>query len=71
MAEAESRIRKAHKQSSGTDRLVNAARLSALERNLGVAVKRHRDPGQVATAESQQEPDQTTKDQTIFIGRES
>lgn len=70
MAEAEAQIRKAHKPGSGTDRLVNAGRLAALEKNLGVEVKRHRDPGQVGTIESS--PDQNTnEDEVVFISSES
>lgn len=73
MADVENQIRKAHKNSSGTDRLVNAARLSALEKNIGVVVKRHRDPGDIAVSESSLGPDQDkmSKDETIFLGRES
>lgn len=72
MARAESEIRKAHRSSSGTERLVNAARLAALEKNLGVEIKRHRDPGNVPTIESSKEPDQiSTEDETVFIGRET
>jgi hypothetical protein len=71
MAEAEGQIRKAHKQSSGTDRLVNAARLSVLEKNLGVAIKRHRSPDQISSENATQSDQDKTKDETIFLGRES
>lgn len=70
MSEAEAQIRKAHKSGPGTDRLVNAARLSVLEKNLGVAVKRHRDPGNVTTTEASMKPGQE-EDEVIFIARES
>lgn len=74
MAEVENQIRKAHKSSSGTDRLVNAARLAALEKNIGVKVKRHRDPiGDISVSASSLEPDQDkiSEDETVFLGRES
>ena len=45
MDAAESRSRSGRKNDAGTARLANAARLRALELNLGVEVKRHRDPG--------------------------
>lgn len=54
MAEAESQIRKAHKNGSGTDRLVNAARLSVLEKNIGVPVKRHRNPDDLINSPDQE-----------------
>lgn len=47
MNAAEARSRKGRKAGAGTDRLANAARLGALERYLGVPIKRHRDPGSV------------------------
>lgn len=68
MAEAESQIRKSHKNSSGTERLINAARLSALERNIGIPVKRHRNPDDI----SSKEPDQKNKEEeVIFLTSES
>lgn len=45
MAAAENRSRKSRKPGPGTDKLAHAARLGALEKNLGIPVKRHRDPG--------------------------
>lgn len=48
MQEAENNSRKNKKPGIGTDRLANAARLGALERNLGIAIKRHRDPGHIS-----------------------
>lgn len=71
MADAEAQIRKAHKHGAGTDRLANAARLAALEKNLGIEVKRHRDPGDVVLESSLEPGQDTTKDETIFLGRES
>lgn len=71
MAEAEAQIRKAHKQSSGTDRLVNAARLSVLEKNIGVAVKRHRNPDQLSSENASQSDQDRNKDETIFLSSES
>lgn len=69
MAEAEAEIRKAHKRGSGTDRLAHAARLSALEKNIGVPVKRHRNPDEIGLSQ----PGQTKEDkeQTIFLQSES
>jgi hypothetical protein len=69
MAEAEAQIARSHKRGSGTDRLINAARLSALEKNLGISIKRHRNPDMIAPT-----PDQGTKkedkEEVIFLGRE-
>lgn len=45
MNAAEARSRKGRKPGVAADRLANAAKLSALEKNLGVPIKRHRDPG--------------------------
>ncbi len=70
MAEEEARIRKAHKNGSASDKLVNAARLAVLERNIKVAVKRHRNPDQVGTVEGSQ-PDQISEDETVVIAKES
>ncbi len=69
MAQAEAEIRKAHKNNPGTDRLANAARLSALERNLGVEVKRHRDP--VSDQIVPLSPDQDKNDGVVVLARES
>lgn len=70
MQTAEEQLRRAHKRGKGTDRLITAARLSVLERNLGVAVKRHREPDQVqnTTVETKEE---TTKDEVVFLKSES
>ena len=68
MAEVEAQIRKAHKNGSGSDRLVNAARLSVLEKHLGVPIKRHRNPDQIGSEPGS--PDQKIdKDETIVLGK--
>ncbi len=69
MAEAEAQIRKAHKSGAGTDRLANAARLSALEKNIEVEVKRHRNPDHI----SSNQPGQRTEDsdEILFVESES
>ena len=69
MAEAEARIRNSHKRGTGTDRLINAARLSALEKNLGIPIKRHRNPEVVAQSPDQ-ESKKEDKEEIIFLGRE-
>ena len=66
MAAAENQSRKSKKPGPATDRLANAARLSALERNLGVPVKRHRDPGDI-TANQPGEDKKQDKDETVTI----
>ena len=68
MSNAEAEVRKAHKAGPGTDRLVNAARLAALEKKRGVEVKRHRDPGNVVTKESSPDRD---SDEVVLVARES
>lgn len=45
MNAAEAKSRKSRKAGVAADRLATAARLAALERNLGVPIKRHKDPG--------------------------
>ena len=67
MATEEARIRKAHKSSPGTDRLANAARLAILEKNIGVPVKRHRNPDDLSS------PDQTkeNEDEIVLLQAES
>lgn len=73
MQEAENNSRKNRKGGAGTDRLANAARLGALERNLGIAVKRHRDPGNVNNQNPWQqhgaESPGKDKDETIVISK--
>lgn len=73
MQVAENNSRKNKKPGPGTERLVNAARLGALERNLGVAVKRHRDPGNVSNSNPFQqhgaESPGKDKDETIVIAK--
>lgn len=44
MNAADARARK-NRTGAAADRMANAARLGALEKNLGVPVKRYRDPG--------------------------
>ena len=47
MDQAEQVSRKNRKPNASTDNLAYAARLRALEKNIGVPVKRHRDPGTI------------------------
>lgn len=68
MAQAEAEIRKSHKNNSGTDRLVTAARIRALEKNIGIELKKHRDPGQVPL---ESEPGQHNEDEVVFLSEES
>lgn len=49
MDEAEARSRKGRKPGAGTDALANGARLGALERNIGVKIKRHREPDKIGS----------------------
>lgn len=63
MAQAEAEIRKSHKNNSGTDRLVTAARLRALEKNIGIEIKKHRDPGNVPL---ESEPGQKEEEVTLL-----
>jgi hypothetical protein len=67
MAAAENSSRKNKKPGVGTDRLANAARLSALEKNIGVSVKRHRDPGDVMSGNPFSKPDdkESNKEDTV------
>ena len=69
MAAAENSSRKNKKPGAGTDRLANAARLSALERNIGVTVKRHRDPADVMSGNPFSKPDykESNKEETITV----
>jgi hypothetical protein len=69
MAEAEAQIARSHKRGSGTDRLINAARLSVLEKNLGIPIKRHRNPDMIASTPDQGIEKQD-KEEVIFLGRE-
>lgn len=70
MADAENQIRKAHKRGTGADRLVNAARLSVLEKNIGIAIKRHKNPDDISSYEPDQEV-KKDKDEVIFLKSES
>lgn len=69
MANAEAASRKSKKPGPGTERLANAARLSALEKNLGTAIKRHRDPGDVMSGNPFSKPgeESSDKEETITI----
>jgi hypothetical protein len=70
MQEAEAKSRKNRKPGPGVDRLATAARLGALEKQLGVAVKRHRDPGAVTNTNpfaKEGEGKRVEKDETIVI----
>jgi len=66
MAQAEAEIRKAHKSNPGTDRLAYAARLAALERNLGVQIKRHKNPDDLIVEKKAE-----NGDEVVFIKAES
>lgn len=69
MAAAENASRRSKKPGPGTDRLANAARLAALEKNIGVAVKRHRDPGDVISGNPFSKPGEESndKEETITV----
>lgn len=71
MAQAEAQSRKNKKAGAGTDRLANAARLKALEKNLGIPIKRHKDPGTVTNMNPfvQGKDSKDDKDETITIMR--
>lgn len=73
MAEAEANSRKNRKAGPGTDRLANSARLGVLERNLGIAIKRHRDPGNVTNKSPFQQHGADSpgkdKDETIVVAK--
>jgi hypothetical protein len=49
MDAAEQSSRKGRKPGAGVDALANGARLGALEKNIGVKIKRHREPDKVGT----------------------
>ena len=73
MATAEQNSRKGMKPGAAADRLANAARLGALGRNLGVDIKRHRDPGGVSQPVDDNDDENPSKrsrydrDETIVI----
>ena len=73
MQEAEARSRKGRKPGEGVERLVNASRLGALGKMLGVDIKRHRDPGdvsgQIDHGTDGRKQKQQDKDETIVVRR--
>lgn len=71
MQAAENRSRKNRKPGPGTDKLANGARLGALEKNLGVPIKRHRDPGasEINSNPFAREKDEGKKDETVVVER--
>lgn len=73
MAAAEAGSRNGRKPGKDVDRLANAARLRALEINLGVPVKRHRDPGTVTNTnpfvQGKDAKGDSLKDETTIVMR--
>lgn len=73
MQQAENNSRKNRKPGASTDALANAARLGVLEKKLGIAIKRHRDPGTVTNRNPFQqhgaEKPGSDKDETIIIAK--
>jgi len=70
MDHAEQASRKNRKPSDSTNNLANAARLRALEKNIGVPIKRHRDPGSVSNNDPFKQfgsSTETTKDESTVI----
>ena len=70
MQDAERTSRKGRKAGVAADRLANAARLRALEKNIGIPVKRHRDPGSVSNMNPfQQGKDakENNKDESVIV----
>ena len=67
MNAAEARSRKGRKPGVAADRLANAARLSALEKNLGVPIKRHRDPGAAGDVTPDGKSEKREKDTSVII----
>ena len=70
---AENNSRK-NAQGAAGDRLANAARLGALEKHLGVPIKRYRDPGNVGGKENpfhKSDIDRSDQDEVIVVGKES
>jgi len=72
MNEAERISRKGRKPGPGVDRLVNSARLGALSRNLGIEIKRHREPDQVDNGDPstrpKRKPSNEDKDEIVKLG---
>lgn len=72
MDAAEQQSRKSKKPGPGTDKLARAARLKVLETNLGVPIKRHKDPGNVTNTNpftQGKESKEQTKDESIIVMR--
>lgn len=73
MSAAEARSRSNRKPGPGVDKLANAARLGALEKEIGVAVKRHRDPGSIGaqpiTFGQDGKKEKNDKDERIVLKR--
>lgn len=71
MQAAEQNSRKNRKAGPGTDKLANAARLRALEVNLGTPIKRHKDPGNVSNTNpfTQGKDSKDQKDESIIVMR--
>lgn len=73
MQSAEAQSRKGRKAGPGADRLANAARLRALEKNIGVPIKRHRDPGNVSNmnpfTQGKDAQEKQTKDESVVVMR--
>lgn len=71
MQAADHNSRKNRKPGPGTDRLANAARLKALEVNLGVPIKRHKDPGSVSNTNpfTQGKDSTEQKDESTIVMR--
>jgi len=67
MNKAEQTSRKSRKPGAGTDKLAYAARLGALEKNLGTAIKRHRDPGVADLANPFKKESDSNKDSTVVV----
>lgn len=73
MNQAENQSRKNRKPGPGVERLVAAARLGALGKEIGVDIKRHRDPGaisgQLNFGQDGQKEKRQEKDETIIVKR--
>lgn len=71
MDEAEAVSRKGRKAGAAADRLARAARLKALEKNIGIPVKRHKDPGSVTNMnpfkQGKDAEENRTKDESVIV----